>query len=144
MIEMPLEKEVKVKRKIIANFDLRQIIGLIIGIIVGIIAYLIVGLPLEDSVPIFFIGGIVAFGIGYYNKNGLFIETILIKRGKEKIYNNSNRKYRTLNQYATMYNKIYNKMRNDDNNNKKTAKLIKKNQKLLEKKRKNSKVKGYV
>lgn len=144
MIEVNIEKEINVKNKIFKGLNLRQIIGIIIGVISGIIIYLISGVPFSESYYCFMATGIVAYFIGWYNKDNLYVESIAKKRFETFLYKNTKRKYRTQNQYIKMYNAKYRKMRNADMNNKQIQKCMKKDKKILEKEKKSSKIHGYA
>ena len=135
MIELPVEKEVNKKNKIFKGFTLRQMIAIVTGFGAGALVTLLTGLPIEEAWYVFLIGGVIIWGLGWYNKNGLFIEHLLAKKIRILAYGNNKRSYRTMNRYISVYNKEYDNLKRKDYSDKKYIKKVKRAEKQLKKKK---------
>ena len=142
MISANIEKEIQKKNKILLGLTLRQLLTVVCCLIFAVIMGLI--LPFEIAIyPDLIIGGLAWF-IGWYTKDGLTAEKILLKLLQEKFYKNGKRKYRTKNKYISLMNTEYIRHRTIDYNDKQTKKAIAKEAKQNKKRVKTSSMKSIA
>lgn len=131
MLILPIEKEIETDHKIVANFNMRQVIALAIAVAAVVVFYYLIGNILWVvlcSLPF----ALVAAIFGWYSKNGLMVEDLALKMVQQKIYKNETRKYRTKNQFFAVFNKAYANKRAEEKRaleaqNPKKGKKVKKN-----------------
>ncbi len=103
MLVVRIEKEVEDDHKVALGCSLKQLICL-----VGIVAVCgIFYLASHSLVLSFFCAAPVAVGLayfGWYTRNGMQPEDILLKRLQTKYFKNDVRRYRTRNSYFALYN----------------------------------------
>ena len=119
-----IEKEIQQGNKLLLGLSARQVICLgAVGVLI-----VILGFTLGFSLAVYpaMALAVIGFFFGWYKKDGLPAEKILLKYLQEKFYKNTARKYRTKNKYIQIINAEYARRRNIDNADKKIAKQIKK------------------
>lgn len=143
MISVKVEKELKGENKIIAFFTFRQAICATVVLIILALYYFLMRPTTDMLVPVALLLGAGAWYIGWHEKNGMHTEYFIFKKIKEAVLMNTNRKYRTKNQYINLYNDAYREDRNKDLLDNKKKHIIKKREKVA-KKVKRSKIRGYL
>lgn len=106
MLILPIEKEIETDHKIVANFNMRQVIALSVAVLAVVAFYFLIGNLLWVilcALPFAFVAAI----FGWYSKNGLMVEDLALKMIQLKIYKNDSRKYRTKNSFFEIFNKAY-------------------------------------
>lgn len=142
MIELPIEKEIQQANKIAKGLTMRQMIAVGTAVIIAFGTWLITRLDVIENLWVYAIAAGIAYYIGWFDRNGMKIETVLLKKLNTIVYNNKLRYYRTKNQYITMFNKTYDAKKKSDMNNKKIKKAITKEEK--KRKKKKTKAKCYL
>lgn len=103
MLVVRIEKEVEDDHKVALGCSLKQLICL-----VGIVAVCGIFYLASRSLALsFFCAAPVAVGLayfGWYTRNGMQPEDILLKRLQTKYFKNDVRRYRTRNRYFALYN----------------------------------------
>lgn len=140
MLIVPIEQEIEQERKIIKGFTLRQVasFGLAVAIFGGVYTYT---KDIDFTINSTMIPVVLILMVGWIELQGMKAEDILKKILNVIIYRNNKRRYRTRNKYFDIFNKKYQELRNKDMNNKKAARISKKQQKAVVKAKKQSKVK---
>lgn len=142
MISVQVEKEIKQENRIFGSFTLRQVA------VLGTAAVLIIGfymLTKSDMNTMMCIGmalGIAGYFIGFKKKNGMYMEYYAVKKIKEFIFMNNQRKYKTKNKYIVMMNKAYLDDKNADMQDKKKKKILEK--RIAKSKNRKTRLKSYM
>ena len=144
MISVQIEKEIKEENKIVGNFTLRQVICFVIAFVILGVYYYIVRPTMDMIVPVGIILGGGVWYFGFHKRNGMHTEYFVIKKTKEFILANLNRKYRTKNKYVTMLNAAYMADKTADFSDKKKKRYAKKQLKQETRRRKKSRIKAYA
>ena len=138
MLNVEIEKEIQQENKILLNFNLRQVICLCVAVVLSVVC--VVFLDMEFSLalyPCMVIGG-VCFVFGWGKMDGLPMERILAKKLQTALYQNDVRVYKTRNRYISMLNREYDRRRVADLQDKRIKKQIKRERKVVKKKKKKS------
>ncbi len=145
MLNLKIEKEVETKHTIIRgkDWDLRQGICILVVAIVVALFWWLADLDITGIVVVTIPFAFLAYLAGWKEEAGLKIEDLFVKNIQKNMYKNSNRSYHTRNSYVDLMNKAYNKMRNFDMADKKTARQIENQKKREQAKKKVSKFKVY-
>lgn len=144
MISVKVEKELKGENKIIAWFTFRQAICAGLVLVILALYYFLMKPTTDMLVPVALILGALAWYIGWHEKNGMHTEYFIFKKIKENILMNTNRKYRTKNQYISLFNEAYKSDRDKDLLDKKKKHIVKNRTKKTARKIKKSKLKAYL
>lgn len=144
MISVKVEKELKGENKIIAWFTFRQAICAGLVLVILALYYFLMKPTTDMLVPVALILGALAWYIGWHEKNGMHTEYFIFKKIKENILMNTNRKYRTKNQYISLFNEAYKSDRDKDLLDKKKKHIVKNRTKKAARKIKKSKLKAYL
>jgi hypothetical protein len=111
MLILPIEKEIEGDHKIFKGFNFRQVIALLVILVCSFVFWRmtddVFATILLDAIPCS-----LAIVFGWYNKYGLRAEDALIKQVTDKKYKNTQRRYRTKNQYFGMYSSVYQEEKN--------------------------------
>ncbi len=133
MKTIDIEKEIKQDNKVLLGLNLRQLFTSVGAVIVLIIIVLFLGLDISmATIPIVAVA-VVAYLVGWYKKDGMRIENLVIKYIQQYLYRNNCRMYKTKNNYVVLYNQEYARHKRIDMGNKKVARQVKKEQKKAKK-----------
>ena len=133
MITVDVEKEIKQDNKVMLNMNIRQLFTAIVALLLIIFLVGIVKIDMTlMMIPAAFIGG-AAYAVGWYKRDGLFIEHIILKRIQTYLYKNDCVPYRTKNRFVTLYNQEYARHKAIDLKDKKIRRAIKKEGRALKK-----------
>lgn len=133
MKAIDVEKEIKQDNKVMLGLNLRQLFTSIVAVIIIILLVIFLGLDINMvTIPVVGVA-VVAYLVGWYQRDGLRIENIIIKLVQTYLYKNGRRIYKTKNKYVLLYNQEYARHKQIDMNNRKIAKQIKKEQKVTKK-----------
>ena len=144
MIAVMIEKEVKEENRVIGKFTLRQVICFGIAVIILALYYFFVRPTMDMMVPAGIVLGAGVWYFGFHTRNGMHTEYFVIKKICEMVLANINRRYRTKNEYISMFNEGYAKEKADDLRDHKKKQYFKKLNRKDHKRRKKSKMKGYA
>lgn len=139
MISADIEKEIKTEHKVFLGLSLRKLI--VAGISLFLIIVFSLTLGFEMAMYLALGVGVVAVFFGWYTKDGLTAEYLLLKKLQSKYYKTDQRSYRSKNRYVSLINNEYTRRKNIDLSNKAIAKQMKKEMKQNEKRVKQSKLK---
>ena len=144
MLTVEIEKEIQQENKILLNFNLRQVVCLCVAAALSVVCAVFLDMEFSLAVyPCLVVGG-VCFAFGWWKMDGLPMERVLIKKVQACLYQNNVRLYKTKNHYIAMLNREYDRRRAADLKDRCIRKQLKRERRMLEKKRKRSRYKGVV
>lgn len=138
MLNVEIEKEIRLENKILLNFNLRQVICLCVAVALSVVCAVFLNMEFSLALyPCMVIGG-VCFVFGWGKMEGLPMERILSKKLQTALYQNDVRVYKTRNRYISMLNREYDRRRVADLQDKRIKKQIKRERKIAKKRKKKS------
>lgn len=138
MLNVEIEKEIQQENKILLNFNLRQVICLCVAVVLSVVCAVFLNMEFSLALyPCMVIGG-VCFVFGWGKMDGLPMERILAKKFQTALYQNDVRVYKTRNRYISMLNREYDRRRVADLQDKRIKKQIKRERKVVKKRKKKS------
>ncbi len=145
MLNLRIEKEVETKHVVIRSrgWDLRQTICVLAVVIIVALFWYFGKLDIYGITIVAVPFAVLAYLIGWKEEAGLKIEDLLVKYIQKSMYKNEKMSYHTRNGYVDLMNGAYNKMKNHDMADKKTARMIENQKKREQAKKKVSKYKAY-
>lgn len=140
MLQVPIEKEIDTPKSFYKKYSLRQFVSIALIVVICIYSYCKlknINLAVLCSAPFALIIG----GMGFLTIGGLNFEELASRLISLFVYKNKTRKYRTLNQYVSLFNSYFTSLRKNDLKDKRKSKIIKQNKKRQDNQAKRSKIK---
>lgn len=144
MLTVEIEKEIQQENKILLNFNLRQVVCLCVAAALSVVCAVFLDMEFSLAVYPCLVVGSVCFAFGWWKMDGLPMERVLIKKIQAYLYQNNVRLYKTKNHYIAMLNREYDRRRAADLKDRRIKKQLKRERRMLEKKRKRSRNKGVA
>lgn len=107
MVSREIEKEIRQENKVVLNLTVRQLVCVAFALLCSVTFAVVLRLDFDEAVyPSLFVGA-ACFAFGWYRREGLFLEELILRRLESGIYRNRVRCYRTMNGYTRLFNQEY-------------------------------------
>lgn len=144
MLSVEIEKEIQQENKVLLNFNMRQVLCLCVAAVLGVVCALFPGMEFSLAVYPCMAAGGVCFAFGWWRPDGLPMERVLLKKLQTVLYQDHVRLYRTKNRYIVMLNREYDRRRAEDLRDRRIRRQLKRERRVLKRKRKGSRLRGVA